>query len=62
MFVVPSLIVGFLCSLLALSGINKFLFDKSTGMGNSALPSSFAVVQALIVGLIIPLLSSIAPI
>jgi len=62
MFVIPSLIMGFLFSLLALSGINKSLFDKSSGMGNSALPSGFAVVQALIVGLIIPLLSSIVPI
>ena len=62
MFVVPSLIMGFLFSLLALHGINKSLFEKDSGMGDSALPSGFAVVQALIVGLIIPLLSSIAPI
>ena len=59
---VPSLIVGFIMSLMTLSSINKSLFDKSSGLDLSPWPSDFALVQAMIVGIIIPLLSSIAPI
>ena len=62
MFVLPSLVFGFLCSLSTLSSINRSLFDKSMGLDQSPLPSEFAVLQALIVGLVIPLVSSIVPI
>lgn len=62
MFVLPSLLLGFGLSILTLSYINKGLFDKSMGLDESPLPSEFAVMQALIVGLVIPLFSSIAPI
>jgi hypothetical protein len=62
MFVLPSLVFGFLCSLSTLNSINRKLFDKSMGVDQSPLPSEFAVLQAFIVGLIIPLVSSIVPI
>jgi hypothetical protein len=47
---------------LTLRSINKSLFDKSMGLDPTALPSEFALLQAFIVGLVIPLVSSIVPI
>ena len=62
MFVLPSLLIGFMVSIPTLAGINEVLFDTTIGVDKSPLPSSFAVTQALIVGLIIPFISSIVPI
>lgn len=62
MFVIPSVIVGFILSFPSLVGLYKNLFDADMGVDRTPVPSSFAVVQAIIVGLVIPLLSSIVPI
>ena len=62
MFVLPSLVMGFVMSFPTLQGINKSLFTKDMGVEDKPVPSRFAVIQALIVGLVIPLFSSIAPI
>ena len=62
MFVIPSLLAGFILSFPSLSGLYGTLFDADMGVDTTPVPSSFAVMQALIVGLIIPLLSSIVPI
>ena len=59
MFVLPSLLIGFMVSIPTLAGINEVLFDTTIGVDKSPLPSSFAVTQALIVGLIIPFISSV---
>ena len=62
MFVVPSVIVGFGLSFPSLSILYQNLFDADMGVDTKPVPSSFAVLQAIIVGLVIPLLSSIVPI
>lgn len=62
MFVLPSVIFGFLFSAPALMGLYRVLFTEDMGIDQSPFPSAFAVYQALSVGLVIPLLSSIAPI
>lgn len=62
MFVLPSVVCGFLMSIPSLSGLYETLFTDDMGIDKTPYPSSFAVYQALGVGLVIPLLSSIAPI
>ena len=62
MFVVPSVIVGFCLSFPSLAILYQNLFDADMGVDTKPVPSSFAVLQAIIVGLVIPLLSSIVPI
>ena len=62
MFVIPSVIVGFAVAFPSLAGLYGQLFDADMGVDTTPAPSSFAVIQACVVGLIIPLLSSIAPI
>ena len=62
MFVLPSLLFGFIMSIPSINGIYKSLFTEDMGVNTTPLPNGFAIQQALIVGLIIPMLSSIAPI
>ena len=62
MFVIPSVIFGFVFSMPALTILYSYLFTDDMGVEKSPQPSQFAVIQALIVGLVIPLVSSIAPI
>ena len=62
MFVLPSVMFGFLMAGPTLMGLYKVLFTEDMGIDQTPIPSAFAIYQALSVGLIIPLLSSIAPI
>ena len=62
MFVIPSVICGFAASVPLLAVILPFLFNEDPEIDQSPLPSSFATQQALAVGLIIPIVSSIIPI
>jgi len=62
MFVLPSVFFGFVFSVPALNGLYALLFTEDMGVDTNPWPSQFAVVQALVVGLVIPLLSAIAPI
>lgn len=62
MFVLPSVVFGFILSFPSLAIVYKQLFSSDMGVESKPLPSNFAVCQALAVGLIIPLLSSIIPI
>jgi ABC-type antimicrobial peptide transport system permease subunit len=62
MFVIPSVFVGFILSFPSLAVLYDKLFDADMGVDRTPVPSSFAIVQAIIVGLVIPLLSSIVPI
>ena len=62
MFVAPSVIFGFIFAIAAIGGINTKLFDPDMGVEATPLPSSFAVLQAVFIGLVIPFLSSVVPI
>ena len=62
MFVIPAVLSGFILSLPAIYFLYSTLFDSSLGYMPSVLPSLTAVLMALFVGLLIPLLSSIVPI
>ena len=62
MFVLPSVVFGFILSFPSLAIVYKQLFSSDMGVESKPVPSNFAVCQALAVGLIIPLLSSIIPI
>lgn len=62
MFVLPSVFGGFLLSFPGLYGLFAAVFSADMGVDTRPLPSTYAVYQALFVGIIIPLLSSIAPI
>lgn len=62
MFVIPSVVFGFVLSMPALTILYSNLFTDDMGVETNPQPSKFAVVQALIVGFVIPLISAIAPI
>ena len=62
LFVLPSVIAGFALTFPTLGQIYKLLFTKDMGISSKPVPTSFAIIQALIIGLVIPLLSSIVPI
>lgn len=62
MFVLPSVFFGFGFSFHTLESVYGMLFTKDMGMDLTPTPSGFAVMQALFVGILIPILSSIVPI
>ena len=62
MFVLPALVLGFALCFPALKGIYTFLFTEELGLAQKPVPDGFAVLQALIIGVVIPILSSIIPI
>ena len=62
MFVLPAVVVAFLIIFPTLFILYGFMFDKDTGVDVTPVPTGLAVVQACVVGLIIPLLSAILPI
>lgn len=62
MFVIPSVVFGFISSVPILAVLLPFLFNNDPEIDQTPLPSSFATKQALAVGLVIPIVSSIIPI
>lgn len=62
MFVIPSVIIGFALSFQSLYAMYKFIFSADMGLDLTPVPSGFAVMQALIIGILIPVFSSIVPI
>ncbi|CDW77763.1 family protein [Stylonychia lemnae] len=62
MFVLPAIILGFAACFPILKGIYGFLLTDDLGIPNDPVPDGLAVLQALIIGIIIPILSSIYPI
>ena len=62
MFVLPSVLLGFALSMPVLWMLYSLLFTEDLGFKPSVFPSTPAVVQALAIGTLIPLLSSIVPI
>ena len=63
LFVIPSIIVAYVCSYPALYFIFMKLFNNEMGEGGvTFIPGTIATVEAVGVGLLIPALSSIIPI
>ena len=62
MFVIPAVILGFLVSFPLLKLIYRFLLSDDLGIPNNPVPDGFAILQALIIGTVIPILSAIYPI
>lgn len=62
MFVLPSVVMGFLLCFPALSQVYSKLFTDDMGIDAKPVPSPAAVGQALVVGVMIPIISSIVPI
>lgn len=61
MFVIPSIISGFVVSLTVLQ-IGKYYAETQMQMDFEAIPSAVSVIQALFLSTLIPLLSSVLPI
>ena len=61
LFVIPSVISGFMVSLISLQGA-KYYADQNLQMDFDAIPSTFSILQALVLSTLIPLISSIMPI
>ena len=62
LFVAPAVIVGYLLSLPCLWAIYSILFSSDLGFSPSFVPSWGATVEALSIGIFIPIFSSIIPI
>jgi len=62
MFVLPAVVLGFAVAYPTLVSVNSLLFTPEMGLDIKPHPSGFAVLQACIIGLVIPFFSSIAPI
>ena len=61
MFVIPSIICGYIGSIPALYFVEALMF-KNQSIDIKPVPAAGATVQALILGLMIPLISAIIPI
>ena len=62
MFVLPSVILGFVCALPCIFLIYDLLFTKDMGFSPSIIPRTNAMLQALLIGLLIPTFSAIIPV
>ena len=62
LFVVPSVILGFLVAIPCIALIYSVIFTEDLGFSPKALPNWYATIQALLIGIFIPLLSSIIPV
>ena len=62
MFVLPAVVLGFLCALPCIFLIYDLLFTADLGFKPSIVPKSSAILQALVIGLLIPTMSAIIPI
>ena len=62
MFVVPSLIIGYISSVPALAFIYKYLLKDDVSIEIKSVPTATATIQAILLGLLIPLVSSVLPI
>lgn len=62
MFVLPAVIAGFAFSVPAIYAIYKLLFTPEMGFTTTVTPDLYSTIQALLIGILIPVLSSIIPI
>jgi ABC-type antimicrobial peptide transport system permease subunit len=61
-FVLPSILVGYILSVPSLSYIFHKIFTPATGVNMPPIPTAKATIQALVLGLLIPIVSSVIPI
>ena len=62
LFVIPSVIFGFIFSLPCIAAVYAILFTEDMGFTPSVIPDWYATTMALAIGILIPILSSIVPI
>lgn len=62
MFVLPAIVLGFVCCFPALALAYSYIFNASASMAFPPVPTGWAVAEAILVGLLIPFLSSIIPV
>jgi ABC-type antimicrobial peptide transport system permease subunit len=62
LFVLPALILGFTCAVPGLAFIYSNLFTDAMGVTPTYWPSGIACLQAIVIGLLIPMFSAIIPI
>ena len=62
LFVIPSVILGFIFSFPGIYLIYNMLFSEDLGFTPTIAPGAIAVIEALAIGILIPMLSSIIPI
>ena len=62
MFVIPSVIAGFILSAPSLQYVYDNLLSNDLELDLTPVPSPSAIMQALIIGTVIPIVSSVAPI
>ena len=62
LFVLPSVILGFALSLPCIWLVYTMLLGNDLGVSPSILPGLSATIQALLIGILIPVMSSIIPI
>lgn len=60
-FVIPSIVVAFICSVPILAGLLSLIFSGEEELGYTPYPTVFAALQAVSIGIGIPLVSSLAP-
>jgi ABC-type lipoprotein release transport system permease subunit len=61
-FVIPSVILAFGLAVPAIKEISNFIFSAEMAANHTYFPSAVACVRALVIGILIPLFSSIVPI
>ena len=62
MFVMPSVIMGFIFAFPCIFAVYSLLFSEDLGFTPAITPGGVAVVEALAIGILIPMFSSIIPI
>jgi len=61
-FVLPAIIIGISLTFPALKFLYTYLFDEDMGIDTRPVPSVFSLLQALLLGIAIPIASAILPI
>jgi ABC-type antimicrobial peptide transport system permease subunit len=62
MFVLPAVLAGFILSVPTLGALQDIIFSQESFPERNYLPNFYAVLQALFIGFVIPILSSLVPI
>jgi ABC-type antimicrobial peptide transport system permease subunit len=62
MFVLPAVLAGFILSMPTLGALQGIIFSQESFPERNYLPNFYAVLQALFIGFVIPILSSLVPI
>jgi len=62
LFVLPSIVLGYATSIPSLKYLYEFMFKGQSGVTLSYFPSAKATIIAILLGLLIPFVSSLVPI